>query len=68
MPETQTRTIHEAARDVPVREEVDVLVCGGGSSGICAALTAARLGLKPEKGRRTFLGLAYMDLSRTPPT
>jgi len=29
---------------VPVREEVDVLVCGGGSSGICAALAAARLG------------------------
>jgi len=42
----QMRTIREAARDVPVREEVDVLVCGGGSSGICAALAAARLGLK----------------------
>jgi len=43
MADPDIRTIREAARDVPVREEVDVLVCGGGYSGNCAALAAARL-------------------------
>jgi FAD dependent oxidoreductase len=37
-------TLKEPARDVPVREEVDVLVCGGGVSGATAALAAARTG------------------------
>lgn len=39
-------TIHEAARQVPVVRETDVLVCGGGPAGIAAAFTAARHGAK----------------------
>ncbi len=34
----------EAAREVPVRDEVDVLVVGGGSTRIIAATAAARTG------------------------
>ena len=36
----------EAARDIPVAREVDVLVVGGGTAGVPAALAAARLGAK----------------------
>lgn len=39
-----TNTIHESARDVPVHASVDVLVVGGGPSGLAAAITAAREG------------------------
>ena len=38
--------IHEPARSVPVCAEVDVLVVGGGPSGLIAALAAAESGLK----------------------
>ncbi len=40
------KTIHEPARELPVRAEVDVLVVGGGPSGIIAAEAAAGNGLK----------------------
>lgn len=40
------KTIHEPARDIPVRNEVDVLVIGGGPSGIMAAEAAAVSGCK----------------------
>ncbi len=40
------RTIEEPARRIPVRAEVDVLVVGGGPSGIMAAEAAAGKGLK----------------------
>ncbi len=40
------KTIHEPAREIPVRAEVDVLVVGGGPSGIIAAEAAAGNGLK----------------------
>lgn len=36
----------EAAREVPVVEECDVIVCGGGPAGIAAAVNAARAGAK----------------------
>lgn len=36
----------EAARDVPVVEEVDVVVCGGGPAGVAAAIASARQGAK----------------------
>lgn len=39
------KTIAEPAREIPVRKEVDVLVVGGGPSGITAALAAAEDGL-----------------------
>lgn len=37
-------SIREPARDVPVRHEADVLVVGGGSAGVAAAVAAARSG------------------------
>lgn len=40
------KTIQEPAREIKVRKEVDVLVVGGGPSGITAALAAAEDGLK----------------------
>jgi hypothetical protein len=39
-------TFHEHARDVPVVERCDVLVCGGGPAGIAAAIAAARGGAR----------------------
>jgi hypothetical protein len=38
-------TIKEAAKELPIRKEVDVLVIGGGPSGIMAAMAAAEDGL-----------------------
>lgn len=40
------KSIAESARELPVRNEVDVLVVGGGPSGIMAALAAAEDGAK----------------------
>jgi len=39
-------TYREAAREIPVVREVDVLVVGGGTAGVPAALAAARLGAR----------------------
>ncbi len=39
-------TISEPARSIPVRSEVDVLVCGGGLGGVAAAVAAARAGAR----------------------
>ncbi len=38
------RFIQERSRDIRVRREVDVAICGGGVSGVVAALSAARQG------------------------
>jgi hypothetical protein len=40
------KTIHESARDVPVVCDVDLCVVGGSATGVFAAVTAARLGLR----------------------
>jgi monoamine oxidase len=40
------RNVREAARDVPVIADVDVLVVGSGPGGLGAALAAARAGVK----------------------
>jgi hypothetical protein len=37
-------SLHEAARETPVIEKVDVCVCGGGPAGVSAAVAAARSG------------------------
>ena len=37
-------TIREAARDTPILARTEVLVVGGGSAGVCAAVAAARAG------------------------
>ncbi|MDH7569679.1 MAG: FAD-dependent oxidoreductase [Armatimonadota bacterium] len=38
------RWVHEPARETPVVEAADVVVCGGGPAGVAAAVAAARAG------------------------
>jgi ribulose 1,5-bisphosphate synthetase/thiazole synthase len=40
------KTVTEPAREIPVVDEVDVLVAGGGPAGIAAAVSAARAGCR----------------------
>jgi len=39
-------TFSESERDIPIVEETDVVVCGAGPAGVCAAIAAARMGAK----------------------
>jgi hypothetical protein len=43
---TDAASVHEAARELPVLSEVDVLVVGGGPAGIGAAIAAGREGAR----------------------
>ena len=38
-------TIKEAAREIPVTHEIDLVIAGGGTAGVACAVCAARLGL-----------------------
>jgi ribulose 1,5-bisphosphate synthetase/thiazole synthase len=52
-----SRVVQEAARDVPVRGEYDVIVAGGGLGGIAAAIAAARCGARTVLvERNSFVG------------
>ncbi|MDB6116537.1 MAG: Glucose-inhibited division protein [Verrucomicrobiaceae bacterium] len=42
------RMFNEPARDVPLINEADVIVCGAGPAGVTAAITAARAGAKVQ--------------------
>ena len=42
----QSKTLLEPAREIPIFDEVDVVVCGGGPAGTAAAIAAARNGAK----------------------
>jgi len=46
-------TIAESTRQMPVYDEVDVLVCGGGPAGFSAALAAARAGVETLLSEQT---------------
>jgi len=41
---TKDGVFHEAARDLPLVTDADVIVCGAGPAGVTAAITAARAG------------------------
>lgn len=41
---TTPATYHEPARELPVAQEADVVVCGAGPAGVAAAIAAARAG------------------------
>lgn len=44
--EQNKQTYREAARDVPIIEQADVVVCGAGPAGVAAAIAAAKSGAK----------------------
>jgi len=45
-PPPQPHRFLEPARELPLRDDADVIVCGGGPAGVAAALAAARAGAR----------------------
>jgi len=45
-PSNPSATFLEPARELPLRDDADVIVCGGGPAGVAAALAAARAGAR----------------------
>lgn len=45
-PAESVGSFREPTRDLPLRADADVIVCGGGPAGVAAALTAARAGAR----------------------
>ncbi|MBN2712472.1 MAG: FAD-dependent oxidoreductase [Planctomycetes bacterium] len=57
------QTIREPEREIPVKYDVDVVVCGGGTAGVAAAVCAGRIGLSVVMVEQGFAPgglLAYM--------
>ena len=46
--QTSSALFLEAARELPVNSDADVIVCGAGPAGVTAAITAARAGAKVQ--------------------
>ena len=44
--EAKPGTFQDPARDIPLADDADVIVCGAGPAGVSAAITAARAGAK----------------------
>lgn len=66
------RTIREPARDVPVIDEVDVVVVGGGCTGVFSAVRVARMGVrvawkrvKANKGAAGVDGVGMEDVEQS---
>lgn len=59
-----TKYVTEPSKKLPISDECEVLVCGGGIAGIAAALAAARNGAKVTLIERQFMlgGLATLGL------
>ncbi len=49
----EASTFKEPAQSLPIKDEVDVMVCGAGPAGVSAAITAARAGDKPHSSKYT---------------
>lgn len=43
---SQGNTFHDPARDIPLADDADVIVCGAGPAGVSAAIVAARAGAR----------------------
>jgi hypothetical protein len=48
LPQTKTGGFKEPAQNLPIKDEVDVIVCGAGPAGVSAAITAARAGARTQ--------------------